>query len=124
MNVSKRILNMQSSAVRKLAPYAEIAKQKGIKVYHLNIGQPDIVTPSTFFQGINNFNESVLKYANSQGLDVLIESFIKYYKEWNINFEKDEIMITNGGSEALLFAMMAVCDYGDEIIIPEPFYTN
>lgn len=124
MNISKRILDMQFSPIRKLTPYAEEAKKKGTKVYHLNIGQPDIVTPNTFFQGIDNFNETVLKYANSQGIDNLIDSFIKYYKTWDINFDKDEIMITNGGSEAILFALMAICDVGDEIIIPEPFYTN
>ncbi|MCM8710659.1 pyridoxal phosphate-dependent aminotransferase [Clostridium sp. SYSU_GA19001] len=124
MNVSKRIQNMQFSPIRKLASYAEMAKEKGIKVFHLNIGQPDVVTPHTFFQGINSFNESVIKYSSSQGIDSLLESFIKYYKEWNINFEKDELLVTNGGSEALLFTIMAVCDYGDEIVIPEPFYTN
>ncbi|ERI92947.1 aminotransferase, class I/II [Clostridiales bacterium oral taxon 876 str. F0540] len=115
---------MQFSPIRKLTPYAEGAKKRGVKVYHLNIGQPDIVTPDTFFEAISSFNETVLKYANSQGVDALVDSFIKYYKEWDINFDKDEIMITNGGSEAIQFALMAICDVGDEIIIPEPFYTN
>lgn len=124
MKLSNRVQNMKFSPVRKLAPFAEAAKRKGIKVYHLQIGQPDIETPYTFFQGIENFKEKVLKYANSQGIDDLIDSFIKYYKEWNIDFERNQIMVTNGGSEALLFAMMAICDPGDEIIIPEPFYTN
>lgn len=124
MNISKRVNDMQFSPIRKLVPYAEAAKAKGIKVYHLNIGQPDIVTPDTFFKGINNFNEKVLKYANSQGIDQLIDSFIKYYKEWNIDFDKDELLVTNGGSEAILFAFMTICDAGDEVIIPEPFYTN
>lgn len=124
MNISKRIKDMQFSPIRKLVPYAEDAKSKGIKVYHLNIGQPDIVTPDTFFKGINNFHEKVLKYANSQGIDELIESFIKYYKEWDINFDKDELLVTNGGSEAIMYAFMTICDAGDEVIIPEPFYTN
>jgi aspartate aminotransferase len=124
MNISKRVLEMQFSPIRKLTPYAETAKQKGVKVYHLNIGQPDIVTPDTFYSAIGSFNESVLKYANSQGIDSLIESFIDYYREWDINFENDELLITNGGSEAIQFALMAICDVGDEIIIPEPFYTN
>lgn len=115
---------MQFSPIRKLTPFAETAKKKGVKVYHLNIGQPDIATPDTFYQGLNSFDENVLKYANSQGIDVLIESFIQYYKEWNIDFDRNQIMITNGGSEAILFALMAICDVGDEIIIPEPFYTN
>ncbi|MCM0648508.1 pyridoxal phosphate-dependent aminotransferase [Clostridium swellfunianum] len=124
MNISKRVLDMQFSPIRKLTPYAETARNKGIKVYHLNIGQPDIATPETFYEVLNKFDESVLKYANSQGIDALIDSFIQYYKEWNIHFEKNQLMITNGGSEAILFALMAICDVGDEIIIPEPFYTN
>lgn len=124
MKVSKRITDMQFSPIRILTPYAEAAKNKGIKIYHLNIGQPDIVTPDTFYEGVNSFNESVLSYANSQGLELLIESFIEYYKDWDINFGKDEIMITYGGSEAVLFALMAVCDIDDEVIVPEPFYTN
>lgn len=124
MKMSKRISSMQFSPIRKLAPFGEAATLKGLKVYHLNIGQPDIATPATFFEGVKNFNEKVLKYAGSQGIDPLIESFIKYYKEWNIDFDKDEIMVTNGGSEAILFALTAICDVGDEIIIPEPFYTN
>lgn len=124
MELSKRILDMQFSPIRKLAPYAEEAVKKGVKVYHLNIGQPDIKTPDTFFEGMKNYKDKVLKYAGSQGLDPLIESFISYYKQWNINFEKDELMVTNGGSEAIMFALMAICDAGDEVIIPEPFYTN
>lgn len=124
MKLSSRVQNMQFSPIRKLAPYAEAAKKKDIKVYHLNIGQPDIDTPEQFFKGIENFQEKVLKYAGSQGVNDLIESFINYYRKWNINFENDEMMITYGGSEAILFALMAICDAGDEIIIPEPFYTN
>ncbi|MBW9151739.1 pyridoxal phosphate-dependent aminotransferase [Clostridium estertheticum] len=124
MNLSNRLESMQFSTIRKLAPFAEDAKKRGISVYHLNIGQPDIHTPSTFMEGINNFTDKVLKYENSQGMDPLIESFIKYYLEWNIKLSKSEILVTNGGSEAILFAFMAICDPGDEIIIPEPFYTN
>lgn len=124
MLLSKRIESMQFSPIRKLAPYAEDAKKKGIKVYHLNIGQPDIETPETFFEGLKDFKEKVLKYAGSQGVDPLLESFRTYYKSWNIDFDADEIMVTNGGSEAILFALMAICDNGDEVIIPEPFYTN
>lgn len=124
MKFSKRILDMQFSPIRKLTPYGEEARAKGKKVYPLNIGQPDIETPDTFFDAISSFKEDVLKYANSQGINDLIDSFIKYYKEWNINFERNEMLVTSGGSEALLFAIMAICDVGDEIIIPEPFYTN
>ncbi|KYH35749.1 aspartate aminotransferase [Clostridium tepidiprofundi DSM 19306] len=124
MILSNRIQNMQFSPIRKLVPYAEEAKKKGVSVYHLNIGQPDIKTPETFIEGIRKYDDEVLKYANSQGIPELIESFIKYYKEWNIEFDNDEIIVTNGGSEALMFALMAICDYDDEVIIPEPFYTN
>lgn len=124
MKFSKRISDMQFSPIRKLAPYAEIAKEKGVEVYHLNIGQPDIVTPDCFFNAVKEYEEKVLKYSGSQGIDKLIESFIKYYKTWGIDFEKNEILITNGGSEAIMFALMAICDVGDEVIIPEPFYTN
>ncbi|SKA76658.1 aspartate aminotransferase [Clostridium sp. USBA 49] len=124
MDFSNRIKNMQFSPIRKLAPFAEAAQKKGIKIYHLNIGQPDIKTPDIFLKTIKNFNESILSYVNSQGIPELIQSFIKYYKTLNIDFEEDEIMITNGGSEALTFALMSICDVDDEIIIPEPFYTN
>jgi len=124
MKLSNRIQSMQFSPIRKLVPYAEEAKKRGISVYHLNIGQPDIHTPYTFAEGMNQYTDKVLKYGNSQGIEPLIESFIKYYKEWDISFDKEEIMITNGGSEAIMFALMAICDPGDEIIVPEPFYTN
>jgi len=124
MKFSNRILAMEYSPIRKLAPYAEATRKKGIQVYALNIGQPDIETPSQFMEGIENYKDSVLKYAQSQGLDETIDSFIRYYKEWNINFEKDELIVTNGGSEAISLALTAICDMDDEIIIPEPFYTN
>ncbi|MFR6015973.1 MAG: pyridoxal phosphate-dependent aminotransferase [Paraclostridium sordellii] len=124
MNFSNRVISMQSSPIRKLVPYATSAKERGIKVYHLNIGQPDIKTPKGFFEAINKFNNNVLEYAVSQGLPELIDAMINYYSTYNMYFEKDEILITNGGSEALLFAMMATCDPGDNILVPEPFYTN
>ncbi|CEP39135.1 pyridoxal phosphate-dependent aminotransferase [Paraclostridium sordellii] len=124
MNFSNRVISMQSSPIRKLVPYATSAKERGIKVYHLNIGQPDIKTPKGFFEAINKFNSSVLEYAVSQGLPELIDAMINYYSTYNMYFEKDEILIANGGSEALLFAMMATCDPGDNILVPEPFYTN
>jgi aspartate aminotransferase len=124
MNLSNRIKAMQFSPIRKLVPFSDAAKKRGVSVYHLNIGQPDVYTPDKFIEGIKNYTDKVLKYTNSQGIVPLIESFIKYYKEWDIDFEKDEIMVTNGGSEAIMFALMAICDPGDEIIVPEPFYTN
>ncbi|MCL2618686.1 MAG: pyridoxal phosphate-dependent aminotransferase [Defluviitaleaceae bacterium] len=124
MNVSKRINEMQFSPIRRLVPFAQEAKSKGKKVYHLNIGQPDIETPKEFFDAVKNFDEKVLEYALSQGLPETIESFVNYYKSFGVNYSKDEILITNGGSEALFFALIAICDYGDEVLVPEPFYTN
>ena len=124
MKYSERITAMQSSPIRKLVPVANQAKAKGIKVYHLNIGQPDIKTPQSFFDAVKNFNSEVLEYAVSPGLPELISSLQKYYNTYNMNFESDEILITNGGSEALLFTIMATCDPEDNILVPEPFYTN
>lgn len=124
MNLSKRVRGMQQSPIRKLVPIAENAKKQGKKVYHLNIGQPDIETPSEFFNAVKNFDEKVLKYSFSQGIPELIDALIEYYKRYDINFENDEILITNGGSEALLFSLIAVADHGDEVLVPEPFYTN
>jgi len=124
MKLSNRLESMQFSTIRKLSPFAEDATKRGVSVYHLNIGQPDIHTPNTFMEGINNYTDKVLGYVNSRGMDPLIDSFIKYYKEWDIEFSKNEIMVTNGGSEAIMFALIAICDPGDEIIVPEPFYTN
>lgn len=115
---------MQASPIRKLVPFAQAAKADGVKVYHLNIGQPDIKTPKGFFDAVKNFDNDVLEYAVSQGIPELIEALQNYYKTYNMDFDKDELLITNGGSEALLFAMMATCDPGDRLLIPEPFYTN
>ena len=123
-NFSNRVSSMQSSPIRKLVPFAQAAKAEGIKVYHLNIGQPDIKTPRGFFDAVKNFDNEVLEYAVSQGIPELIEALQDYYKTYDMHFEKDELLVTNGGSEALLFSMMATCDPGDKLLIPEPFYTN
>jgi aspartate aminotransferase len=124
MFVSKRIEKMQESPIRKLAPLALEAKNKGKKIYHLNIGQPDIKTPKEFFEAIGNFDSGVLEYSYSQGIPELIKSFVKYYKQYNLNYGEEDILITNGGSEAIIFALIACCDDGDEVLIPEPFYAN
>ena len=124
MIYSERITTMQSSPIRKLAHIASSAKAKGIKIYHLNIGQPDIKTPKVFFEAVKNFNNEVLEYAVSPGLPELISSLQQYYTTYNMDFESDEILVTNGGSEALLFALMATCDPKDKILVPEPFYSN
>lgn len=124
LQLSKRAELMPASPIRKLVPFAQEAKKRGIKVYHLNIGQPDIKTPDLFFEAIRNFDAPVLAYALSQGDLKLIDSFREYYKKWGINFGEDEIIITNGGSEAIIMALMAVGDPGDEVLVPEPFYAN
>src|SRR5690554_299755 len=124
MKLSSRINNMKFSPIRKLSPYAEDARKKGLKVLGLNIGQPDIETPPQFFQTIASFDNKVLKYSESRGESVLIDSFIKYYKDHGLDFKSENFIITNGGSEALQFALFAVCNPDDEVIVPEPFYTN
>ena len=100
------------------------AQAEGVKVYHLNIGQPDIITPKGFFDKVKSFDNKVLEYAGSQGIPELIEAIRKYYTTYNMDFAEEDIIITNGGSEALLFSFMAACDPGDNILVPEPFYTN
>ena len=124
MQFSNRIISMQQSPIRKLVPIANEVKEAGKKVYHLNIGQPDIETPDSFFKAIKNYDANVLAYTSSEGMPELINSTIKYYDKYNISFDKDEILITNGGSEALLFALLTICNPDDEILIPEPFYAN
>ncbi|MCY6369188.1 pyridoxal phosphate-dependent aminotransferase [Clostridium ganghwense] len=124
MKISNRVLNMNFSPIRKLVPFANDAKKRGIKVYSMNIGQPNVVTPDSFFQGLTNYNEKIVKYSDSQGISILINSFIESYKNWNIDLSEDEILITQGGSEAILFSLMAICDPGDEVLVPEPFYSN
>jgi len=124
MRLSDRVLHMQESPVRKLVPIAEKQKKNGKKVYHLNIGQPDIETPKAFMEAINAYDTSVIKYSFSQGEPVLIDAIIDYYKRDGMVYEDNDILITNGGSEALTFTTIATCNPGDEILIPEPFYTN
>lgn len=124
MKLSNRIQAMQASPVRKLVPYATQAKKAGKKVYHLNIGQPDIPTPSVFMEAINAYDTEVIKYSFSQGEPILIDAICEYFKRDDIHFEPSDILITNGGSEAVTFAAIAICNPGDEILVPEPFYTN
>lgn len=124
MVFSERISNMQASPIRKLLPLASETKKKGIKVYHLNIGQPDIETPKEYVEAIVDHKDKVLSYADSKGLPVLLDAFAQYYSERKMNFTTEDLIITNGGSEAILFAYIALCDAGDEILIPEPYYTN
>lgn len=124
MDISKRAKNIQASPIRKLAAIANETKKRGIKVYHLNIGQPDIPTPPAFYQKIRDFSDKVLSYGPSDGLDELKSAMIDYFARYDIQIEKENIVITTGGSEAVSFAFHCIADHGDEVIIPEPFYTN
>ncbi len=123
-SISHRGEQMPPSPIRKLVPYAEQAKQKGIKVYHLNIGQPDIVTPKAVLDAVRNMKMTVLEYSHSAGFESYRKKLCEYYKRFDIELTPNEVIVTTGGSEAILFAMMACLDPGDEIIIPEPFYAN
>ncbi len=122
--LSQRGYEMPASAIRKLVPYAEAAKKNGIKVYHLNIGQPDIKTPENALEAIKNYDGKVIEYSHSAGLASYRQGLSEYYRKVGINVSAEEIIITAGGSEALSFAMNVAFDPGDEIIIPEPYYTN
>lgn len=124
MKISDRASKIKFSAIRKLTPYAQEAVKNGKKVYHLNIGAPDIEVPETFFEAIDNFKGRVLKYPAAAGIEELRKNWAAYYKRRNLNFEADEIYITSGASEALLFVLMTIADEGDEIITTNPFYSN
>lgn len=122
--ISKKGTDMPASPIRKLVPYAEEAKSKGRKVYHLNIGQPDIPTPVIALDALRNMKEKVIVYSHSAGNESYRKKLAGYYQGININVDHTEIIITTGGSEAVLFAFMSCLDPGDEIIAPEPFYAN
>lgn len=122
--ISVRGLEMPESPIRKLAPLATAAKNRGIKVYHLNIGQPDLPTPKVAIDAIRNIDREILEYSPSQGYLGYRKKLVNYYKKYNINVSPDDIIITCGGSEAVLFAFMSCLNPGDEIIVPEPAYAN
>ena len=124
MKISDRADSMPYSPIRKLAPYADAAKRNGVKVYHLNIGQPDIKTPECALEAIRNVDREILEYSPSDGYLSLRTKMVKYYAEYGIYLSPDEIIITAGGSEAVLFAFLACLDPGDEIIVTDPFYAN
>ena len=123
-NISNKGFNMPESPIRKLVPFAENAKRKGKKVYHLNIGQPDIQTPSVALEAIKNFDNNVVEYSHSAGFESYRKGLASYYQSLDIDVSYNDLMVTTGGSEALLFALNSCLDAGDEIIIPEPFYAN
>lgn len=122
--ISKKGEAMPESPIRKLVPFAEAAKSRGIKVHHLNIGQPDIATPQLAMDAIHNFNDKVVAYSHSAGILSFRKKLVEYYKSVNIDVTTDEMIVGSGASEAILFALQSCMDEGDEIIIPEPFYAN
>jgi aspartate aminotransferase len=122
--ISKRGQQMPPSPIRKLVPFAEAAKKKGVKVYHLNIGQPDIETPKLMLDAVRQADFKVLEYSHSAGNESYRRRLVDYYKKVGITVNHQQIIVTTGGSEAILFGFMACLDAGDEIIIPEPFYAN
>lgn len=124
MKISEKANRCQLSPMRKFHPYAQAAMANGCKIYQLNIGQPDLETPEAFFEAVQAFHQNTLAYAPSPGIPVLIDAVRRYYHGFSVNFEREDVLITTGGSEALLFALMSILDPGDEIIIPEPYYPN
>ncbi len=124
LNISERGQQMPASPIRKLVPYAEAAKKKGVRVFHLNIGQPDIETPGAILDAVKHTDMKVLEYSHSAGNESYRRKLVNYYKKVGIDITHEQIMITTGGSEAILFGFFTCLDAGDEVIIPEPFYAN
>ena len=122
--ISQRAVQMPASPIRKLVPLADEAKRRGVKIYHLNIGQPDLPTPQEGLDALKNINRKVLEYSPSDGYLSLREKLVGYYDQYQIKLSPDDIIITTGGSEAVLFAFMSCLNPGDEIIVPEPAYAN
>ena len=122
--ISIRGNEMPASPIRKLAPLADDAKKRGVHVYHLNIGQPDLPTPKEALDAIRNIDRTVLEYSPSQGYLSYRKKLVEYYRKYDIMLSTDDIIVTTGGSEAVLFAFMSCLNPGDEIIIPEPAYAN
>ncbi len=122
--LSQKAIDMPASPIRKLVPYADAAKKKGKTVYHLNIGQPDIETPEVALNAIKNFDQKVIEYTHSAGLESYRNGLSAFYQRTGLPVNPEDIIITTGGSEALIFGFMTTCNPGDEVIIPEPFYAN
>ena len=122
--IAQKAIDMPASPIRKLVPYADAAKKKGKIVYHLNIGQPDIETPEVALHAIKNFDQKVIEYTHSAGLESYRNGLSAFYQRTGLPVNPEDIIITTGGSEALIFGLMTTCNPGDEVIIPEPFYAN
>ncbi len=124
MKLSEKVLSMQHSPIRKFNPIAQAAKETGKKVYHLNIGQPDIETPSCFMNAVKSFDKKVIAYAESGGVTMLQDAISDYFRQYGMEYGRDDMIITNGGSEALSMIFISLLNPKDEVLIPEPFYTN
>lgn len=124
LTISNKAKAMPASPIRKLVPYAEAAKKRGVKVYHLNIGQPDIASPKEALEAVKNNTLKLIEYPHSAGITTYRDGLAKYYQSININVTPSEINITTGGSEALQIALAVTCNPDDEVIVMEPFYTN
>ena len=124
MKFSSKIEKCGQSPMRKFAPYADAAAARGLHIYRLNIGQPDIATPKVYFDTLKNFSRPVLSYAPSTGLPEMLDAVVGYYASFGVSLERGDMLITNGGSEALQMLLSCILDDGDEIVIPEPFYPN
>ncbi|MBP5390748.1 MAG: pyridoxal phosphate-dependent aminotransferase [Bacteroidales bacterium] len=124
LTLSQKAIEMPASPIRKLVPYAEAAKKRGVKVFHLNIGQPDIDSPECVMEAIRNIHLNNLAYANSGGIESYRKGLAGYYNKIGIDVESSDIIVTTSGSEAVLFAMAVLCNPGDEVVVMEPFYTN
>ena len=124
MKLSQKSQQCALSPMRKFTPYAMAAEAAGKKIYKLNIGQPDIETPPEFFEAVRGFSQKVLAYANSQGTELMLDTVVDYYKRIGVDYDKKDILITTGGSEALQILFLCILDEGSEVIVPEPFYSN
>src|SRR6187401_1615756 len=124
LNISNRGQHMPASPIRKLVPFAEAAKKRGTRVYHLNIGQPDIATPEQILNAVRDSDFKILEYSHSAGNESYRKKLVKYYDSVGINVTHEQILITTGGSEAIMFGFFCCLNPGDEVIIPEPFYAN
>jgi len=124
MDFSKKIMETKYSPIRSIVPNIEGAIARGVKVHQMHIGQPNIETPDSFLEGIKNYKGKIVKYTNSRGIAELLDAFVGFYTQMEIEFTQEDILVTHGGSEALIFTIATICNPGDEVLVPEPYYSN